>query len=133
MNKDEIRATLDKTAELLTTCGWTQGTWARDVNGRSVEHHSSRAVSYCLASAVSRAAADRGYPLFSMQNMSHIGDVYNALRVAIWGVSALNGSFLPLGPWNDRMKTVDDVLVIVELAGSDENLDLLAAREEVRL
>lgn len=52
---------LHRAADLIEEFGWCKSVAARDSEGAKVSPLSNRAISFCLAGAITRAAADLGY------------------------------------------------------------------------
>ena len=99
-------------SEYLTK-GWTQGTFARDINGGSVNEYDSAAVCWCVSGAISRAL-----PLSCQKNASEL---------LTEQIENIIGKDIIL--WNDDAKTTQEqVIQIVQKAEQNINFKYIASQ-----
>jgi hypothetical protein len=59
MSYNDVIDVLDETKKILTEKGWTQGTYARDAEGKPTDYAEPTACSFCLRGALVLACASR--------------------------------------------------------------------------
>ena len=103
-----IIAVIDETIEMFHNDKWTQGIFARDEAGNSMNVEDPRAVSFCLAGGLQRASkkvTGLGNPLTV--------DVINAVTETV--EVHTHKIYQSLGPWNDsKTRTVEEVIAVLE-------------------
>ncbi len=77
---------------------WTQGTFARDVRGRSVDFTDPTAVSFCIEGGVAKIAKAHGIRTIAMHDVIH---------------KELGSRYIP--SWNDaRNRKLEEVLGLID-------------------